>query len=449
MTIYVSVNGTKNATGSNNDPLASINAAILHAQGKGVKEVAIMEGTYNERIAPQNVTGVSVRAAEGADSVTIDGGYKLPTGTPVTSGGSKYRSDEKFPIYGGGSYQGKGFVWGGMLQPKHCEGMTFQNITFTNSRGRGIVNERSDDMRYIGCKVEGVRNAGFWSIGDNVHIENSSFIGMGNFAETYRDPHDMNWPVLVHIRGGGNVHFVGCTIGEGHGEGFACSGGVSDVTFERGMIYDCHAMLWYSHWGQKVTLKDSLLYQTASTKYLRGPDKYPSCVVFNMESKNFADYEESDHHTIDGCLILNRGNGIDFWGNQGGGKRSGAITVTNTTICGLGPSFHSLTDGSVHTDTRITDNIAYRMAAGDVWEGYALDHNATITGNVTSTPLPSGTGNTVKTPQLANPSREIAAGVVPNWNDYRVVEAAEPVNELAVLMSIDEKLGKLLAMIEQ
>lgn len=441
-TIYVSPNGTRNASGSLRDPLLSIEEAAQRADG----EVIVLPGTHHQRVAPNNVKGIKIKAAE-EDSVTIDGRYSLPGGAFARAGGSKYNSDEWFPCHpykdeGGKTqrqFKGLGFVWGALLHPQNCQGIEFEGLTFINSRGRGLSNDKCNDMHYSNCHFSGIRNAGFWSRGDNVFLDDCSFLDCGNFAPVSRSPRDQNWGVIFHPKQGMNIIATRCIVGESYAEGVGCSD-VVGFKFIDGIIYDCHAMLYYGHYGQKIKLVNTLLYQTDSKKFLRG-GKYPSCIVINMETRNFTDRPPADEHSIENCLVLNRGNGVDFWGNQGGGAKTGKLQLSNLTIFGSGPSFHSLTDGSVHTDTVISNVLAWRENGKPIWSGTPLSKNAEFISCITSSRLPSeikGENNKVALPGLVNPVfNGIKEGERPGPEDYRQLSSSPTVNAGAKTTSHD------------
>ncbi|MEM7131410.1 MAG: LamG-like jellyroll fold domain-containing protein [Chloroflexota bacterium] len=320
-TYYVAPNGNNGHSGSETEPLKTIQKAVNLANAGDT--IYVRSGTYHEqvRITKSGASGRPIRLlAYPGEQPVIDGEYKLPTG--ATAGCSNVAPKHCFvytPLV--------------LIEGSHVE---FRGFKVIRSHGRGIGvssprQARTSNVLISDCAVHEIRSAAIHVLrASQVMIQKCDVSHGANFATHSRGSGTLNWPVVVNMVGADHVTVRQSTIHESWGEGIGAGRDSTNITIEDNIIYDNYALQVYLHRSQDVTLQRNLIYHTNAKAFRRGNNP-SSCVVVNNESY-FPNSILTARMKIRNNVVTGCSQGIAVWGNAGTGVLTSDIEIANNTV---------------------------------------------------------------------------------------------------------------------
>ncbi|MEM7131326.1 MAG: right-handed parallel beta-helix repeat-containing protein [Chloroflexota bacterium] len=420
-TYYVAPNGNDNHSGSESEPLQTIQTAINKAIAGDT--IYVRGGIYHEEIrVTQSGTAqnpIRILAYEGELPV-IDGEYSLPAGEAVNcSSMSPFHCFVYTPLV--------------LLRASHIE---FSGFKIVRSRGRGIgvastTGSTTRDVLIDSCQVDGTRHASVNILdAEQIMLQNCDISHGADFAPYSRSSAELNWPVIVNVVRSDQVTIRRNKIHESWGEGVAAGRDSTNVTIEDNIIYDNYALQVYLHRSQDVILQRNLVYHSNAAPFHRGEN--PSeCIVVNNESA-FPTSLSTARIKIRNNVVTGCSRGISIWGNAGTDVLTTDIEVA-----------HNITANSVRNDGNepmgiyvharvplqnitITKNIV--LQEDGIVASVPLNDQIDVDANLWSS-LPtlgaSSASDYVGDPELSNPYRALNAGYVQvDWFKPKVSSSA-------------------------
>lgn len=317
MRIYVAPSGNDNNSGTIDQPLKTIQAAVDRA--KPGDTVYIRDGTYVEAVSitqsgnSENL--ITVKAYPGEKPV-IDGRAGVDCLNCGLPDATLARTDSK---------TGRAFNWAPLVGIQG-DYIILEGFVVKRSIGRGIVVWRNDS------KLSGVtlknnqildsRNAGILLEGntENVLIENNVIWHSGSYAPWVdgRSASELDWPGALSVKGGNYVTVRENTIFENWAEGILIdtnSGNSKNIIVEDNVVYDNFALQIYIHRVENMTVQRNLTYHTNDPDWRRG-DNPSHCIVVNNE---VFDGNNIITNNIDIVNNIAAGCQQNFavWGNEG------------------------------------------------------------------------------------------------------------------------------------
>lgn len=419
---YVAKTGNDSNNGNFANPWLTINHAVNHGSISAGDTINVRSGTYTERVRITGTGGtvanpITLLSVDGPEQAIIDGSYTYPTGTFVTLGKNTIRSDGQFQSHYEGLYQGLGTVYTGLLQIENVASSNWiiDGFNVVNSRGRGVLINRANNVTFRNGIINGCRGCVFWVNADGTILEDTELTDGGNTAPVSRSPHQMNWPLQVNFQGGNSFIVRRCKIHHNWGEGIGGRRGKNFHIYDN-FIWDNYALNVYLHYNYNIYFERNVVWHSDSNAFNRGAGP-SSDVVINMESQNGLQEDAADNFRCRNNLILTRSRGLHVWNNQGGGQTSGYIDFLNNTVIARagGHAFGSITNGGSHSNTIIRNNIFVAQGGGKAFEGTRITQNFHFSNNVWShspTGLASGANDIIGYPQFRNAYSSIPSNLV-------------------------------------
>lgn len=407
-TIYVATNGNNGNSGSQNQPLKSIQSAIDRAQAGDT--IYVRGGTYNEAllITKSGTVQKPIRLhAFPGELPIIDGRYNLPTGT--NAGCSNVAPKHCFVYQPLVSIRGS-----------HWEFSGFQIIR-SNGRGIGVSSPRGTKTRNVlidSCIVNGVRSAG-------VHVLNSSGVTVqqcevtdsANFATHARSAQQLNWPVIVNVVGSDHVMIRKNKVHENWGEGVAAGRNSTHVTIEDNVVFDNYALQIYLQRSQDVLVQRNLVYHTNAPKFRRGGNP-SSCIVINNEG-SFSGSLVTKRLKVLNNVTTGCGQGIAIWGNSGTNVQTSDVEIAHNVVANAVRNTATAPVGILIIPRTKLNNITVHKNVVLQGKGHSVyfpaSNTVSINNNIWShQPKQGGKGNNnqIADPQLKNPNQTLQPGQV-------------------------------------
>lgn len=398
-TIYVSTTGDNRNSGSQSQPLRSIQRAIDIAQAGDT--IYVRGGTYHEALLITK-SGTAQRPlrlyAFPGELPVLDGRYNLPTG--ATGGCSNVAPKHCFVYQPLVSFRGSHWEFSGF------------KIIRSQGRGIGVSSRPGTKTRNIlidSCLVDNVRSSGIHVLNSaHVTVQRCSVASAGNFATHARSAQELNWPVIVNVVGSDHVTLRKNKIHENWGEGAAAGRNSTHVTIEDNVIFDNYALQVYVQRSQDILVQRNLVYHTNAAQFRRGGNP-SSCIVVNNEN-GFSGSLVTNRVKVMNNITTGCGQGIAIWGNSGTAIRTSNVEIShniaanavrNTTSAPVGILVNPKTQLQ---NVKVHNNIVLQNEGHPVYLP-SSDH-VRVNNNIWSTsPKAGGRGsnNRVADPQLKDP----------------------------------------------
>ncbi|MEM7127154.1 MAG: right-handed parallel beta-helix repeat-containing protein [Chloroflexota bacterium] len=407
-TYYVAPNGNDGRSGSEAQPLKTIQKAVYLAQAGDT--IYVRAGTYHEevRVATSGTANRPLRLlAYPGETPVIDGEYTLPGGPP----------DGCSNVAPGHCFVYKPLV---SIEGSHVE---FRGFKVIRSYGRGIgvkspSGSRTSNVLIDECIVRDIRSAAIHVLRSSyVTVQNCDVSHGANFATHSRRASELNWPVVVNMVGSDHVTVRRSKIYESWGEGIAAGRDSTNIVIEDNIIYDNYALQAYLHRSQDVTLQRNLIYHTNAQAFRRGNNP-SSCIVVNNESY-FPNSLLTARIKIRNNVVTGCSQGIAIWGNAGTDVLTRDVEITHNTVVHARRNTDSFATGIAVSGRATLKNIVIKQNIALQDNGraaYIPNHTeVNVSNNLwSSTPLGgySGSGDQIGAPSLTSPNQPLRPGEV-------------------------------------
>ncbi|CAN7389609.1 right-handed parallel beta-helix repeat-containing protein [Paenibacillus sp. LjRoot153] len=365
-TYYVSNTGNNSNPGTLSQPVATIQQAVNMAGVAGPGSTVIVRGgTYNITstisITTSGTSGnpITIKAYPWETPV-ISGQNTYPnhslglqtvtyTGPNVTNDGVTYTNGQQFTL-----------SWNPLMSIT-ANYITIDGLELTQSYGAGIYAGNSGSTRYHDIII---RNSNIHeNRGEAIQLENVDYFTLdgnrvwenANFGRFSRSSIEMNWPLIVMIRGSAYGTIKNSTIYHNWGEGVGLWYNTHDVVLEDNVIYDNYALEVYVDKAHDVTIQRNLIYNTGNAIYFR--DGGPSMGIA-IADEPFQSFTAGYNRKIINNFLKGNSKNFSYWntGLATGTRLDNDIIAGNTFIDSTSTNI-SITGGASHVNTRIENNI--------------------------------------------------------------------------------------------
>ncbi|MGO4495083.1 right-handed parallel beta-helix repeat-containing protein [Paenibacillus sp. 2RAB27] len=363
---YVSTTGNNSNPGTLSQPVATIQQAVNMAGIAGPGSTIIVRGgTYNI------TSTISVTTSGTSGNPIIIKAY--PGETPVISGQNTYPNHSlslQTVTYTGPNvtndgvtyYNGQQFTlsWNPLMSIT-ANYITIDGLALTQSYGAGMYAGNSGATRYHDIII---RNSNIHeNRGEAIQLENVDYFTLdgnrvwenANFGRFSRLSSEMNWPLIIMIRGSAYGTIKNNTIYDNWGEGVGFWYNTHDVVLEDNVIYDNYALEVYVDKAHDVIIQRNLIYNTGNAIYFRGGGPSMGIAIADEPFQNFtAGYNRK---IINNFLKGNSKN-FTYWntGLATGTRLDNDIIAGNTFIDSTSTNIF-ITGGANHVNTKIENNI--------------------------------------------------------------------------------------------
>ncbi|CAH1192434.1 hypothetical protein PAECIP111891_00298 [Paenibacillus allorhizoplanae] len=365
-TYYVSNTGNNSNPGTLSQPVATIQQAVNMAGVAGPGSTVIVRGgTYNITstisITTSGTSGnpITIKAYSGETPV-ISGQNTYPnhnlslqtvtyTGPTVTNDGVTYTNGQQFTL-----------SWNPLMSIT-ANYITIDGLELTQSYGAGIYAGNSGATRYHDIII---RNSNIHeNRGEAVQLENVDYFTLdgnrvwenANFGRFSRLSSEMNWPLIVMIRGSAYGTIKNSTIYHNWGEGVGLWYNTHDVVLEDNVIYDNYALEVYVDKAHDVIIQRNFIYNTGNAIYFRGGS--PSMGIA-IADEPFQSFTAGYNRKIINNFLKGNSKNFAYWntGLATGTRLDNDMIAGNTFIDSTSTNI-SITGGASHVNTRIENNI--------------------------------------------------------------------------------------------
>ncbi|WP_261305285.1 right-handed parallel beta-helix repeat-containing protein [Paenibacillus andongensis] len=370
-TYYVATTGNDNNPGTQSLPFATIQKGVNMAGTAGPGSTVIVRGgTYNLTspisITTSGASGSPITIKAFAEEIPVISGQNtypnnsnsLQTNTysgpDVTNDGVTYHNGQQFTL-----------SWNPLMKIT-ANYITIDGLEVTESYGGGIYAGNSGTTRYhdIIIRNSNIHENRDWA----VQLENVDYFTLdgntvrenGNFGRFSRSSSELNWSLMIMIRGSAYGTIKNSTIYHNWGEGVGFWYNTHDVVLEDNSIYDNYALEVYVDKAHDITIQRNMIYNTGNSIYFR--DGSPSFGIA-IADEPFQSYLPGYHRTIINNFLKGNSKNFAYWNTGYSNTHLKDELIAGNTFVDSTSTNISITGGASHENTKIENNI-FKSSAG-------------------------------------------------------------------------------------
>ncbi len=413
---YVSLAGSDSNPGTQAQPFRTIQYGVNKLAGGDT--LYIRGGVYNELVTIRNSGTASspiVISSYPGENAKIDGSSIDP--------GAYGSCRNILRVYG--SY------------------LVIRNFEATYPLGCGIqVYQGSSDVTFDNINLHDVFQAGFYSWGRNITIENSK-VWRTNLSNACSAHNGCGYPYWSGGISWGDTTLTGTGIGtvvrnnrvyQNYGEGIMGMY-TSNALIENNVVWDNWAVGIYAANSSNFIIRGNMIYYTSDHDFWRNGTASSPGIMLADENQIPGQPNGHDRQVYNN-IIVNAANGIYYWAGIAPGAGLINDTIAYNTIVNNYAGYGMRIEGGVHQNTLIENNlIQVGSQAGAL--SLSSSNGLTFTHNLWSkTPSSLGSGDIVANALLADPLRSVDEGIDANW--YKLTSSSPAIGKaLAISITTD------------